>query len=102
MTVYIKQLLHTSNAHNCVHFRFDDSDGLLDPASRAFVGPRLSAYSLLSIGATCGGSLSRYGRPIPSSFSCASIHFHKISLNLHLSSRISPFTLSRSAASPKP
>jgi hypothetical protein len=31
--------------------------------------PRLSAYSLPSIGATCGGSRSRYGRPIPSSFS---------------------------------
>src|SRR5262249_33458098 len=86
-------------AYNWVHFGFDDSDDLLDPASRAFAGPRLSAYSLPSIGATCGGSLSRYGRPIPSSFSCASIHFHKISLHVHLSARVSPFT---PAASPWP
>src|SRR6476661_3073764 len=84
-----------------VHFRFDDSDGLFTPASRAFARPRLSAYSLPSSGATCGGSLSRYGRPIPSSFSCASIQFHKISLDVHLSARVSPFTLTRSAASPR-
>src|SRR5205085_2912068 len=79
-----------------------DGDGFLDPASRAFAALRLSAYSLPSIGATCGGSLSRYGRPIPSSFSCVSIHFHKISLHAHLSARVSPFTLTRSAASPWP
>src|SRR5215469_10494247 len=72
------------------------------PASFTFAALRLSAYSLPSIGATCGGSLSRYGRPIPSSFSCASIHFHKISLHMHLSARVSPFTLTRSAASPWP
>src|SRR5204863_868615 len=82
------------------HFGFDDGDAFFNPASRAFATLRLSAYSLPSIGATCGGSLSRYGRPIPSSFSCASTHFHKISLHVHLSARVSPFTLTRSAARP--
>src|SRR5215468_2576951 len=75
-------------------------DGFFNPARCAFAALRLSAYSLPSIGATCGGSLSRYGRPIPSCFSCASIHFHKISLHVNLSARVSPFTLTRSAASP--
>src|SRR6266568_7253773 len=73
-----------------------------DPASCAFAPPRLSAYSLPSIGPTCGGSLSRYGRPIPNSLPCASIHFHKSSLELHRCARVSPFTLTRSAASPWP
>src|SRR5258708_23450862 len=52
-------------------------------ASFAFGRPRLSAYSLPSIGPTCGGSLSRYGRPIPNSLPCGSIHFHEFSLELH-------------------
>src|SRR5262245_4858783 len=95
---------HWSGRHptltTSVHFGFDDGDGFFNPASRALAGPRLSAYSLPSIGATCGGSLSRYGRPTPSSFSCTSIHFHKISLHVHLAARFSPFTLTRSAASP--
>jgi hypothetical protein len=55
---------------------------------------------LPSIGATCGGSLSRYGRPTRSSFSCKSIHFHRVSLHAHLSARDSPLTLTMSAASP--
>src|SRR5215468_10388632 len=79
-----------------------DGDGFFNPASCAFAALRLSAYSLPSIGATCGGSLSRYGLATPSSFSCASIHFHKISLHVHLSARVSPFTLTRSAARPWP
>src|SRR5262245_40963985 len=41
-----------------------------------FTPPRLAMYSLPSIGATCGGSRSRYGRPTPSSISCASIQLH--------------------------
>src|SRR6266702_2852731 len=59
-----------------------------DPARSAFARPRLSAYSLPSIGATCGASLSRYGRPIPNSLPCASIHFHKFSLEIHRSKSI--------------
>jgi hypothetical protein len=46
--------------------------------------------------------LSRYGRATPSSFSCASVHFHKISLDAHRSARVWPFTLTGSAASPWP
>ena len=38
---------------------------------RAGDRPRLAAYSLPSIDATCGGSRSRYGRPTPSSVSWA-------------------------------
>ena len=41
------------------HFGFDDGNGFFNPASRVFAALRLSAYSLPSIGATCGGSLSR-------------------------------------------
>src|SRR6185369_6126382 len=88
------------HARTVCHFVFEDSDGRFTPASRALVRPRLSAYSLPSTGATCGGSRSRYGRPIPSSFSCASIHFHRMSLEAHRCARVSPFTLTRSAASP--
>ena len=44
-----------------VHFGLDDGDGFFNPASRAVAALRLSAYSLPSIGATCGGSLSRCG-----------------------------------------
>src|SRR5258708_38208407 len=35
--------------------------------------PRLSAYCLLSIGPTCGGSLARDCRPLPNSLPCRSI-----------------------------
>src|SRR5262245_48989857 len=63
-------------------------DGFFNPASRAFASLRLSAYSFPSIGAICGGSLSRYGRPIPSSLPCASIHFHKIWLEIPRSERV--------------
>src|SRR6266536_4745090 len=73
-----------------------------NPAPSALRRPRLSSYSLPSIGPTCGGSLSRYGRPIPNSLPCASIHFHKFSLELHRCARVSPFTLTRSAATPWP
>src|ERR1039457_5640502 len=46
----------------------------------AYLEPRLcAAYSWPSTGATCGGSLPRYGRPIPNSFPCASTHFHSFS-----------------------
>src|SRR6266700_1526951 len=71
-----------------------------NPARSAFARPRLSAYSLPSIGPTCGGSLSRYGRPIPNSLPCASIHFHKLSVEIHRSARVAPLTLTASAASP--
>src|SRR5215831_1562547 len=64
--------------------------------------PRLAAYSLPSIDATCGGSRSRYGRPTPSSFSCASTHFHSTSLAANRCRRVSPLTLTRSMASPWP
>src|SRR5262249_32729540 len=64
--------------------------------------PRLAAYSLPSIDATCGGSRSRYGRPTPSSFSCASTHFHSTSLAAKRCRRVSPLTLTRSMASPWP
>jgi hypothetical protein len=30
----VGELLQTSNAHNWVHFRFDDGDGFFNPASR--------------------------------------------------------------------
>src|SRR6266536_5873234 len=66
-----------------------------NPARSALRRPRFSAYSLPSIGPTCGGSLSRYGRPIPNSLPCASIHFHKLSLEMHRCARVSPFTLTR-------
>jgi hypothetical protein len=69
---------------------------------RFFPCPRCSANSLPSIGPTCGGSLSRYGLPIPSSFSWASIHFHNCSLDANRSDRVSPLTLTISAASPWP
>ena len=42
-----------------------------------------AAYSLPSIGATCGGSRPRYGRPIPNSLPCASIHFQNFSVEVH-------------------
>src|SRR5262245_31285424 len=77
----VGELLQTSDCFTLqlVHFGFDGGDVL--PASCSFFArPRLSAYSLPSIGATCGGSLSRYGRPIPSSCSWASIHRHNFSL----------------------
>ena len=64
--------------------------------------PRREAYSLPSIGATCGGSLSRYGRPIPYSLPCASIHFQKLSVETHRCARVAPLTLTTSAASPWP
>src|SRR5262252_8749900 len=64
--------------------------------------PRLAAYSLPSIDATCGGSRSRYGRPTPSSFSCASTHFHSSSLAAKRCRRVCPLTLTRSMASPWP
>src|ERR1700722_7918516 len=61
-----------------------------------------AAYSWPSTGATCGGSLPRYGRPIPNSFPCASTHFQSFSDEAHRSSRVSPWTLTISAASPCP
>src|SRR5262252_6603477 len=64
--------------------------------------PRLAAYSLPSIAPTCGGSRSRYGRPTPSSVSCASIHFHSSSLAANRCRRVAPLTLTRSTASPWP
>lgn len=73
-----------------------------DRASFDFPVPRLATNSFPSTAPTCGGSLSRYGRPIPSSFSCASIHFHKVSVESHRWTRVSPFTLTRSAAAPWP
>src|SRR5262249_11130497 len=69
---------------------------------RAGDRPRLAAYSLPSIGATCGGSRSRYGRPTASSVSCASTHFHSCSLAANRCRRVSPLTLTRSTASPWP
>src|SRR5712671_7355960 len=63
---------------------------------------RLTAYSQPSTGPTCGGSRSRYGRPIPNSFSCASIHFHSSSLEAFRCVRFSPLTLTISAASAWP
>src|SRR5262249_14822923 len=64
--------------------------------------PRLAAYSLPSIGATCGGSRSRYGRPTASSVSCPSTHFHSSSLAANRFRRVSPLTLTSSMASPWP
>ena len=73
-----------------------------DRASFDFPVLRLATNSFPSIAPTCGGSLSRYGRPTPSSFSCASIHFHKASVESHRRARVSPFTLTRSTAAPCP
>src|ERR1700682_6223981 len=71
-----------------------------DPAC---LEPRLcAAYSWPSTGATCGGSLPRYGRPIPNSFPCASTHFQSFSEEAHRWSRVPPWTLTISAASPSP
>src|SRR5712672_1520336 len=71
-----------------------------DPAC---LEPRLcEAYSWPSTGATCGGSLPRYGRPIPNSFPCASTHFQSFSEEAHRWSRVPPWTLTISAASPCP
>src|SRR5690349_6521790 len=67
-----------------------------------FARARLTVYAVPSIGPTCGGSRSRYGRPLPSSFSCASIHCHSSSLEMDRSARVAPLTLTRSAASPCP
>src|SRR6202051_4507588 len=61
-----------------------------------------AAYSWPSTGATCGGSLPRYGRPIPNSFPCASTHFQSFSEETHRWSRVPPWTLTISAASPCP
>src|SRR5262249_56647178 len=63
---------------------------------RAGDRPRLAAYSLPSIAPTCGGSRSRYGRPTPSSVSCASTHFHSTSLAANRCRRVAPLTLTRS------
>jgi hypothetical protein len=69
----------------------------------ACLEPRLcAAYSWPSTGATCGGSLPRYGRPIPNSFPCASTHFQCFSEEAHRWSRVPPWTLTISAASPCP
>ena len=66
-----------------------------DPAC---LEPRLcAAYSWPSTGATCGGSLPRYGRPIPNSFPSASTHFQSFSEEAHRWSRVPPWTLTISA-----
>src|SRR5664279_1996094 len=71
-----------------------------DPAC---LEPRLcAAYSWPSTGATCGGSLPRYGRPIPNSLPCASTHFQSFSEEDHRWSRVLTWTLTISAASPCP
>src|SRR5262249_41431948 len=73
------------------------------PSSASFAfTPRLSAYSLPSIGAMCGRSLSGEGLPIPYFLPLSSIHLHKISLEIHRWKRVSPLTLTISAASPWP
>src|SRR5262245_12280238 len=69
---------------------------------RAGDRPRLAAYSLPSIGATCWGSRWRHGRPTASSFSCPSPHSHSSSLAANRFRRVSPLTLTRSMASPWP
>src|SRR5882762_9261727 len=71
-----------------------------DPAC---LEPRVcAAYSFPSTGATCGGSLPRYGRPIPNSSPRASTHFQSFSEESHRWSRVPPWTLQISAASPRP
>src|SRR5260370_19148657 len=71
-----------------------------DPAC---LEPRLcAAYSWPSTGATCGGALPRYGRPIPKSFPYASTHFQSFSEEAHPLSRVPPWTLKVSAPSPRP
>src|SRR6202043_1923783 len=57
-----------------------------------------AAYSWPSTGKRWGGSLPRYGRPIPNSFPCASAHFQSFSDEAHRSSRVPPWTLTISAA----
>jgi hypothetical protein len=40
--------------------------------------------------------------PIPNSVPCASIHFHKLSVEIHRCARVAPLTLTTSAARPWP
>src|SRR5262249_14046571 len=72
------------------------------PFRQVFDLPRAYPHILYPRSAQCGLDPYQGGASLPNPSPWASIHFHMRSLELHRSERVSPLTLTTSAASPWP